>query len=226
MKTIAIVDDDPSALRALVRLARTGGYEAVPFSSAEALLSDDGLARFDCVVSDLRMPETDGLDLLKAIAQRCPYLALIMITGAGDVRSTVTAMKAGALDILEKPIKAKVLLDAIGEATERTEKQRSIEAESHHLRARYATLTSREQEVFSLVAAGLLNKQVAFELGIAEKTVKQHRARVTDKMGAYSLGDLAIMAEALGARPRISNFSGARGIISESAESKDRTKVL
>lgn len=216
MKSVAVVDDDASARKALVRLIGTGGYDAIPFGSAAELLSSAQLTSLDCVVSDLRMPDTDGIGLQRAIVAILPHLAMVIITGQGDIPSAVTAMKAGAIDLLEKPVKAEALLDAIARAIQRTEEQKKAAAVSGELHARYATLTEREKEVFALVTAGLLNKQVAAQLDIAEKTVKQHRARVIAKMDADSLADLAVMAEALGARPRVHDFLQARGLALQS----------
>ena len=134
-----------------------------------------------------------------------------VITGHGDVSASVMAMKAGAVDFLEKPVKGAALIDAIRRASERSFNLQATNAEIEALKDRYETLTPREREVFSLVTAGLLNKQAAAELGIAEKTIKQHRGQVVEKMAAESLADLVLMAERLGIRPSGIDFTKAKG---------------
>ncbi|MGH7917128.1 MAG: response regulator transcription factor [Candidatus Binataceae bacterium] len=208
---VAVIDDDASALKSLTRMVATGGYEPLAFASARDFLFSSGCSHVSCVVSDLRMPEFDGLDLQRAVRERLPHLSLIFVTGAGDVPATVTAMKAGAVDFLEKPITCDVLLEAIGRAIHSCGESMAAQAVSRSLRIGYEALTPREREVLSLVSAGLLNKQIAAHIGIAEKTVKQHRGQVMRKMRADSLADLVIMAERLGVRPHGCDFSHARG---------------
>ncbi|HZP45850.1 MAG TPA: response regulator [Candidatus Binataceae bacterium] len=213
---IAIVDDDAGARKALARLIASAGYATDSFASAAELLASAGLEQFNGVVADLRMPVTDGLELQRALGERDPALAVVIITGHADIPASVSAMKAGAVDFLEKPARAKHLQAAIARMIEHTQRQRQSLAAGNDRRTRYETLTPREREVFALVAAGLLNKQAAAHLGITEKTVKQHRARVMAKMKAESVADLAVLAEALGARPSVEDLREARGLSARS----------
>ena len=208
---VAIVDDDESIRRSLMRMVRTAGFEVLAFASAREFLETPEHKTVSCILSDLRMPEVSGLDLQQALRTRLPHVSMVFVTGHGNVPATATAMKAGAVDFLEKPVNGSVLFDAIGRAVERSRRLQTANAELVSLKIRYATLTLRECEVFSLVAAGLLNKQAAAELGVAEKTIKQHRGRVMAKMAAESLADLVLMAERLGIRPMGIDFSKARG---------------
>ncbi|HUA32553.1 MAG TPA: response regulator [Candidatus Binataceae bacterium] len=194
---IAVIDDDLSALSSLARLLKSAGIEVKTFASARDFLADPNDALVDCVVSDLRMPEIDGLTLLEQMAELAPELSMVFITGRADVPSAVRAMKEGAVDFLEKPIRGERLIDAIDRAAQSTRRRRASRAHLETLRLRYQRLTGRERQVFALVTQGLLNKQIAYELGTTDKTVKVHRARVMDKMEAESLADLVRMASAL-----------------------------
>jgi FixJ family two-component response regulator len=214
---VAIIDDDESIRRALVRMIGAVGIEVLAFSSAKEFLAVVGNERVSCVVSDLRMPEIDGLHLQTALAERMPEVALVFVTGHGDVPSTVQAMKSGAVDFLEKPVKRADLLEAIARATQRTHRAEAEARDVNSLKERYAKLTPRERQVFALVTAGLLNKQIAAELGNAEKTTKQHRGVVMNKMQAASLADLVLMAEHLGVRPSHTDFSRAKGLVRASS---------
>jgi FixJ family two-component response regulator len=209
--TVAIIDDEESVRKSLVRMLQAKGLQVMAFRSAQEFLDSPQSRIVSCVVSDLRMPGLDGLGFQQMLRTKLPHLSMVFITGHGDISASVTAMKAGAVDFLEKPVKGAALLDAICRATERSSNLQAANAALVSLKIRYATLTPRECEVFSLVAAGLLNKQVAAELGVAEKTIKQHRGHVMDKMAAESLAELVVMAERLGVRSSGADFSRARG---------------
>ncbi len=196
---VLVVDDDRSVRTGLGRILRSAGYVVEAFEDARQLLAR--LPTVDvpcCVVSDIKMPGMDGLALQQELRSRTAPVSLVFLTGFADVKTTVRAMKLGALDLLEKPASAAQLLPAVAAAVERAR----ADAATHHrievLRDRYATLTPRERQVFALVTSGLLNKQVGYELGTSEKTVKVQRARVIEKMGAHSLADLVRMADRLG----------------------------
>jgi len=197
---VFLVDDEASVRRALTRLLRSVGLEVASYPSAEALLAELSPAERGpaCVVADLQMPGLTGLGLQDEITRRGLGLPVLLITGHGDVPSTVRAMKGGAIDFLEKPVSETALFDGIGRALSRHRELNDTRRQQELLTARLERLTPREREVFALVAAGLLNKQVGFELGTTEKTVKVHRARVMDKMEATSLADLVRMAGQLG----------------------------
>ena len=212
---VAIIDDDDSIRKALLRTLVGAGLEVLAFSSAQDFLAAADIERVSCVVSDLRMPGIDGLRLQSALAERMPHVAIVFVTGHGDVASTVQAMKSGAVDFLEKPVRRADLLEAIARATQRTHRAEAEAIDLNSLKRRYAQLTPRERQVFALVAAGLLNKQIAAELGNAEKTTKQHRGVVMNKMQAASLADLVLMAEHLGVRPSHMDFARAKGLVRE-----------
>ena len=212
---VAIIDDDESIRKALLRTLVGAGLEVLAFSSAQDFLAAAEIERVSCVVSDLRMPGIDGLHLQSALAERMPHVAIVFVTGHGDVASTVQAMKSGAVDFLEKPVRRTDLLEAIARATQRTHRAEAEAVDLNSLKRRYAKLTPRERQVFALVAAGLLNKQIAAELGNAEKTTKQHRGAVMVKMQADSLADLVLMAEHLGVRPSHMDFARAKGLVRE-----------
>lgn len=212
-KIIAIIDDDEKLRKALVKWVEKTCDEVHAFASARDFLDSDESEGVSCVVSDLCMPDLDGLQLQEALRSELPWVSVVIITGYGDVPSSVTAMKAGAVDFLEKPVKRAALLEAIDRAVERSRALRAATRENDSLKLRYEKLTPREREVLALVAAGLLNKQVAAELGAAVRTVKQHRGRVMAKMEAESLADLTLMADRLGVRPNGVDFSSAKGRI-------------
>jgi FixJ family two-component response regulator len=196
--TVFVVDDDRSILRALTRLLRAEGLAVETFASPRAFLDRPPHEGAGCLVLDLQMPELSGLEVQEALGAASRSLPIIFISGHGSVPASVKAMKAGAVDFLTKPFDDRQLLAAIASGIDRSVTQRSDRAEREALQARIATLTPREREVFPLVARGLLNKQIAGQLGTAEKTIKVHRARVMEKMKAGSLADLVRMAERAG----------------------------
>lgn len=195
--TVFVIDDDASIRRALARQLQAAGFEVETFPSAQDYLNRPPWVGIACIVADVRLPGLSGLDLQASLAQADRELPMVFITGHGDIPTSVRAMKAGAVNFLPKPFTEDEILAAIGEALERSVRLDSTRRKGAELRAHYQALTTREREVFVLVAAGLLNKIVADRLGIAEKTVKIHRGRVMEKMGAASIADLVRMAEHL-----------------------------
>lgn len=193
---VFVVDDDVSVREALELLIRNEGWQAETFRSALEFLASPRVFAPSCLVLDVSLPDLNGLDLQKRVVDRAD-MPIIFITGYGDVPMTVQAMKAGAVEFLTKPFGADVLLSAIRSALERSRATLAHEAETRALRQRYASLTSREQQVMALVVSGLLNKQVGKDLGISEITVKAHRGSVMRKMEAGSLADLVTMAARL-----------------------------
>jgi FixJ family two-component response regulator len=198
---VAIIDDDESARKSLARLMKSAGISAVTFSSAGEFLEAAKDSQVDCAVTDLRMPDVDGIKLQQALAQIVPHLAIVFVTGHGDVPAGIKAMKGGAVDFLEKPVDDDALLDAVRRAAERSRKAQASRAEFDDLQRRYERLTPRERQVFQLITSGLLNKQAGAELGTGEKTIKVQRARVMDKMEAASLAELVRMADQLHIQP-------------------------
>jgi FixJ family two-component response regulator len=196
---VFLVDDDPSVRRALTRLIESAGYQVHAFASArEFLAKQPEVNGSACLVLDVRMPGLTGLDLQAELKAANANLPIIFITGHGDIPMSVKAMKAGAIDFLPKPVKDVVLLSAIEHALARAMQEEVERAELEEIRSRVKTLTPREREVMALVVRGLLNKQIAFDLGTVEKTIKVHRARVMEKMNASSLAELVRLAEKAG----------------------------
>ena len=197
---VFLVDDDASVRTALTRLIKVAGYAVQAFASARDFLeywraSDQNLG---CLVLDVRMPGLSGLDLQHELQAANTLLPIIFITGHGNIPMSVKAMKEGAADFLLKPIKDKDLLKAIEQALARASHDYAERLEVEEIQRRLTSLTPREREVMTLVVRGLLNKQIAFELGTVEKTVKVHRARVIQKMEVQSLAELVRLAEKLG----------------------------
>jgi RNA polymerase sigma factor (sigma-70 family) len=195
---VFVVDDDPSVQRALRRLLTTNGFPVRIFCSAEEFL-DQGASvpAVGCLVLDVQMPGLSGMDLQAELQQRGLRLPIVFITGQATVPMSVQAMKQGAVDFLQKPFESQTLIATIRKAIARSRQQAAEENECLDLEQQFASLTLREREVLRLVVKGLLNKQIAAELGIVEKTVKVHRARVMQKMHAGSLAELVIMAQTL-----------------------------
>lgn len=198
LPVVYVVDDDISVRESLELLIRTAGWQPELFESAQQFLSCPKVTAPSCLVLDVNLPGLNGLDLQKQVAAERVNMPIIFITGYGDVPTTVQAMKAGAAEFLTKPFSDEVLLSAIQHALERSRNLLGREAQLQNLLNRYASLSRREREVMALVVRGLLNKQVGFELGISEITVKAHRGRVMEKMEADSLANLVTMAAELG----------------------------
>jgi RNA polymerase sigma factor (sigma-70 family) len=193
---IHVVDDDDSLRKAVTRLLRAAGYDVRAYASAgEFLLASRENNRRGCVLLDVRMPGPSGLDLQEALAREEEPLPVIFLTAYGDVPTSVRAMKAGAVDFLTKPIKRDMLLSAVRTALARDLRLHTSHEQRRDLRMRFTKLTPRERDVFELVVAGRLNKQIAAELGMAERTVKAHRAQVMTKMQAKSLAELVHLAD-------------------------------
>jgi FixJ family two-component response regulator len=194
---IRVVDDDESLRTALLRLLDAAGYEAEGYASTGDFLLRSPRERPGCLLLDVRLPGPSGLDLQAALPGNGFTLPVVFMTGHPEVAASVRAMKAGALDFLEKPVERQTLFDALERALARDACQRQARAEAEHLRARFATLSAREQEVLELVVAGRLNKQIADELGLSERTVKSQRAQLMDKLGAGSSAELGALVERL-----------------------------
>ncbi len=197
---VFVVDDDASLREALVNLFRSVGLRVAAFASGADLLQSELPDAPSCLVLDIRLPRISGLDFQAELAKAGIHIPIIFMTGHGDIPMSVRAMKAGAVDFLTKPFRDQDLLDAVSTAIERDRKRREAENASAGVRMHYESLTPREREVMSHVTDGLMNKQIAAEIGVSEITVKIHRGNVMRKMGARSLADLVRMADALGVR--------------------------
>jgi len=197
---IFIVEDDELMRRALSNLFQSVGLEVEMFGSASEMLQSKLPDVASCLVLDVRLPGLSGLDFQAELAKANIHIPIIFMTGHGDIPMTVRAMKGGAVDFLTKPFRDQDMLDAVTVAIERDRKRREAERIVANLRTVFETLTGRERDVMALVASGLMNKQVAGELGLAEITVKIYRGHIMKKMGARSLADLVRMAETLGIR--------------------------
>ena len=195
---VFVVDDDPSVRRAIKRLIGSVGLQVELFGSAQEFLQAKRPDVPACLVLDIRLPGKSGLDFQRELAEANIRIPIIFITAHGDIPMTVRAMKAGAVEFLTKPFRDQDLLEAVQLALERDRAKRQQEAETAALRERYESLTPREREVLPLVVSGLLNKQIAAEIGTSETTAKVHRSQLMRKMGADSLADLVRMAERMG----------------------------
>jgi len=200
LPVVFVVDDDPSVREALSSLFRSVDLQVELFGSTAEFLRHKRPDGASCLVLDIRLPGVSGLDFQAQLQQANIRIPIIFMTGHGDIPMTVRAMKAGAVDFLTKPFRDQDMLDAVATAIGRDRKRRKDEKILLELRSLFASLTPREQEVLALVASGLMNKQIAAEIDLAEITVKIHRGHIMKKMGARSLADLVRMAELLGVR--------------------------
>jgi len=195
---VFVIDDDPSFRRSTEMLIGSAGLTVQGFSSAEEFLRSRRPDLPACLVLDVRLPHLSGLDLQRELAEASLEIPIIFITGHGDIRMTVQAMKAGAIEFLTKPFREQEFLDAIQRAINSDRAARLQRAKLADLRGRYQALTPREREVMAHVVTGMLNKQIAHELGTTEKTIKVHRGHLMQKMGVKSLAELVRTAERLG----------------------------
>jgi FixJ family two-component response regulator len=195
---VFVIDDDASMRRALTNLFQSVDLAVEVFGSASEMLQSKFPDVASCLVLDIRLPGLSGLDFQPELAKANIHIPIIFMTGHGDIPMTVRAMKGGAVDFLTKPFRDQDMLDAVVKAIERDRKRREVGKIVANLQALFETLTPREREILALVASGLMNKQTAAELGLAEITVKIHRGHIMKKMGARSLADLIRMAETLG----------------------------
>lgn len=199
--TIFVVDDDPAVLKSLGRLLRSAGLHVETCNSPQDFLARHNPALPGCLVLDVAMPGLNGLEVQQALAAIGDERPIVFLTGHGDIPTSVEAMKRGAVDFLTKPVNAEDLLRAIHSAIVKDSVRRLERDEVEEFKQRLATLTPREREVLPYVISGRLNKQIAGELGTAEKTIKVHRARVMEKMKVQSVAELVRLAERLGIRP-------------------------
>ena len=197
---VYVIDDDESMRRGLTNLFESVGLRVEAFGSAPELLQKKLPDVPSCVVLDIRLPGMSGLDFQDLLEKAAIHIPIVFMTGHGDIPMSVKAMKAGAADFLTKPFRQQEMLDAVTAAIERDRKRRQDEKIVSNARALFETLTPRERDILALVAAGLMNKQIAAEIGIAEITVKIHRGHIMKKMGTRSLADLVRIAEMLGIR--------------------------
>jgi FixJ family two-component response regulator len=197
---VAVLDDDPSICKALDRLLRSVSFRVACFGAAQDFLASNLVNQVNCLILDIRLPRVSGLDFQNQLIAAGIKIPIIFMTGHGDIPMSVRAMKAGAVDFLAKPFRDQDMLDAVAAAVERDLQRRGGEDILQDQQARYRSLSERERQVMALATDGLLNKQIAFQLGISEITVKIHRGRVMRKMGAQSFADLVRIAEALGVR--------------------------
>jgi FixJ family two-component response regulator len=193
--TVFLVDDDARVLKAIARLLGSAGWNIRTYRSAREFLAEHDCSVPGCLVLDLLMPDMSGLDLQRELARRGHHRPIVFLSGQGDVPSSVSAMKSGAVDFLVKPVDSEILLAAVTNAVEDDVRQRAAASRTCGVRTRLSSLTARERQVLDGVVAGLLNKQIAGRLGIVEKTVKVHRARAVAKLGVRSTAELVRMVQ-------------------------------
>ena len=198
---VFVIDDDASLGASVSSLLRSVGLQARVFASTSEFLQEKRPNVPSCMVLDVRLPGVSGIDFQADLSKRNIHIPIVFMTGHGDIPMTVRAMKAGAVEFLTKPFRDQDMLDAVQLALERDLSRIESEKAASGLKSKFETLTPREQEIMALVASGLMNKQVAGKIGLSEITVKVHRGRVMQKMGAKTLADLVRIAEALGIRP-------------------------
>jgi FixJ family two-component response regulator len=199
--TVYVVDDDSSFLTAVSRLLRAGGYTVQTFTTVADLLKRLTPDTAGCVVTDLRMPGQSGLNLQALLVAQNSPLPLIFLSGHGDIPTSVRAMRHGAVDFLSKPVKKQILFEAIERAFSLEAEQRRRRTHARALHARFDTLSAREREVLAHIISGKLNKQIAFDVGITERTIKAHRASIMDKLNVQSVAELVRFAQELGIEP-------------------------
>ena len=197
--TVYVVDDEPDVLKALTRLLGAAGFSVEAFASPEQFLAQRDDTAPGCVVLDLALPGLNGLELQQTLQAQGSALPIVFLTGRGDIAASVRAMKRGAADFLTKPVDADELIGAVHGALERNRETRAARAEQQLVAGLLGALTTREREVFELIAAGWLNKQIAAEFGAVEKTIKFHRANLMRKLGVRTVADLVRLAERAGA---------------------------
>jgi len=191
---IYVVEDDRSFRRSVERLLRTSGFDVLSYDSANAFLTEAAIRHPACLLLDVRLPDVDGMDFHKTLVEKGVSIPIIFMTGHGTITMGVQAMKDGAIDFLPKPFEKKDLLSAIEKALDRDTRDAEEEQKKKQINSQIQALTPREKEIMSWVISGKLNKQIAYELGIAEKTVKVHRARVMEKMNVSSVAELVRLA--------------------------------
>jgi FixJ family two-component response regulator len=194
---VLVVDDEQLVRQALSTLLRSVGYRVKLYATAQELYDDGAIEDANCLILDVRLPYIGGLDFQQKLSDRGSQIPVIFVSGHGDIPMTVRAMKAGAADFLAKPFRDQDMLDAVAAATEKDRQTRGSDKAVLDLKARYQTLSAREQEIMSMATTGLMNKQIAGALGLSEITVKIHRGKITRKMMAKTFADLVKMAEAL-----------------------------
>jgi FixJ family two-component response regulator len=192
---IFLIDDDPSVRRSLSLLIRSAGYQVLSFESADEFLATEGFNGEGCIILDIFLDGKSGLDFQDDISRKFNCLPIIYITGQGDIPMSVQAMKKGALNFLQKPVNDEALLKGIEEAVAKSRQQVFDQSETTRLKSLFELLTPREYQIYQLLITGMLNKQIAAELNIAEHTVKLHRGKITEKLGVKSVAELVKLAQ-------------------------------